>query len=537
MWLKRAHVTNFRSLRDLTLAFSPGVNAFIGENGTGKSNLTRALLKLLGPTYPGGRSFGVDDHYLRDPSNEIGIRLTFEDSGRERELSWGSSSGQGSRLLLDGRGVKDAERLQFCPIHFPADREVSEAPGQNTWNPFGRILSELGEMVKRNPGFIEGFQTKVSDLNSYLDAAREYAAFKRALSRYSRDHLGVRGDGIRVELGLVDPEQVLRTLRVFETTAAAQYNVADGGQGVQSSVTMAALRAFAEVCGGRLFIVADEPEAYLHPLAQRALCSVFERLAETGTQILLTTHSPHFISVNQLTGLHKVWMEDNATRVLPFNVDRIITQQADRGVTPEPGEGIIARLSRALTLESREGLFAQLVVLCEGETESMSLPQWAEGLGHGLARDGVAVVHAGGKFSMIRLAEFYSSLEIPLFLVFDSDSGERDPAKRAEHARHNKWLLAKAGGLSVDFPATSLGPSHAVFDPNFEQVLRDEPNYSAAEQTVDSELGLRPDSSKGIRARFVALNFMERSLTAPTAIREVVEAIVARRGAVAPAAS
>lgn len=537
MWLKRAQVTNFRSLRDVTLGFSPGVNAFIGENGTGKSNLTKALLKLLGPTYPGGRSFGVDDHYLRDPSNEIGIRLTFDDAGRDRELSWGSSSGQGARLLLDGRGIKDADRLQFCPIHFPADREVSENPGQNTWNPFGRILSELGEMVKSKPGFSEGFQTRVSDLNSYLDAAREYAAFKQALSRYSRDHLGARGDSIRVELGLVDPEQVLRTLRVFETTSTAQYNVANGGQGVQSSVTMAALRAFAEVCGGRLFIVADEPEAYLHPLAQRALCSVFEKLAQTGTQVILTTHSPHFISVSELTGLHKVWMKDGATNVLPFDVARIVEQQSARGVTPEPKEGILARLSRAMTLESGEGLFARLVVLCEGETESMSLPQWAAGLGHDLARDGVAVVHAGGKFSMIRLAEFYHSLDIPIFLVFDSDSTERDAAKRTEHARHNRWLLTKAGDMPVDFPATSLGQSHAVFDPNFEEVLRGEQDYTAVERTVDSDLGLRPDSSKGIRARFVALNFMDRSLPAPTPILKLVEAIVARRAAVAPAAS
>jgi putative ATP-dependent endonuclease of OLD family len=326
---------------------------------------------------------------------------------------------------------------------------------------------------------------------------------------------------------LVDPQQVLRTLRIFEAAGPSLYNVADGGQGVQSSITMAALRAFAELTGGRLFVIADEPEAYLHPLAQHALCSVFEGLAQSDTQVLLTTHSPQFISANYLEGLHKVWMEHRATRVQGFDTNRIRAKQAARLPRPEEREAILAHLSKSLSLEAREGLFAQLVVLCEGETESMSLPLWSELLGSSLAKEGIAVIQAQGKFSIIRLAEFYDSFDIPTYLIFDSDDDEPDSNKRREHARHNRWLLERANSSPTDFPPTTVGASYAVFSPDIESVLRADASYASAEAQVNSSLGLRAGSNKGIRARFVARHFIDRGMPVPSVIRSLIEAILA----------
>ncbi len=527
MWLKNIRIENFRSIRHVEVTFSRGVNPIFGENGTGKSNLIRAVLKLLGPSYPGGKSFSIDDHYARDPANEIEIELTFDADGATRQLSWAPDGSSPSRLKLDGRYCNDADRVKYIPLHFPAERGIVEAPGQNTWNPIGRILSELSEMVKSHPGFVKEFESKVVDLNATLESAAPYALFKNNLAKYSRDHLGKRGDGIHVELGLVDPQQVLRTLRIFEAAGPSLYNVADGGQGVQSSITMAALRAFAELTGGRLFVIADEPEAYLHPLAQHALCSVFEGLAQSDTQVLLTTHSPQFISANYLEGLHKVWMEHRATRVQGFDTNRIRAKQAARLPRPEEREAILAHLSKSLSLEAREGLFAQLVVLCEGETESMSLPLWSELLGSSLAKEGIAVIQAQGKFSIIRLAEFYDSFDIPTYLIFDSDDDEPDSNKRREHARHNRWLLERANSSPTDFPPTTVGASYAVFSPDIESVLRADASYASAEAQVNSSLGLRAGSNKGIRARFVARHFIDRGMPVPSVIRSLIEAILA----------
>ncbi len=43
------HLKNFVAFTDLSIEFSPGINIFIGENGTGKTQLLKAILALCGP--------------------------------------------------------------------------------------------------------------------------------------------------------------------------------------------------------------------------------------------------------------------------------------------------------------------------------------------------------------------------------------------------------------------------------------------------------------------------------------------------------
>lgn len=437
---------------------------------------------------------------------------------------------------MDGGGyLNDRERESFCPLHFPSNRSIFEFPGQNKWNPIGRIINELADLVGANTTFMSDFGRRVQELNESLEAAPEYQAFREKLVEYSRDHLGVRGDSIDVQLGLVDPRHILKTLQVFEADGNALYNVADGGQGVQSSVTMAALRAFASVQGGRFFVIADEPEAYLHPLAQQALCSVFEELAAGGTQILLTTHSPHFISVDHMEGLHKVWMNNNRTKTCPFDMDGLLLRRVQRDTERGTPEGIKSRLSKTLTLEAREALFGQLTVLCEGDTEALSLPIWAEIGGHDFSKLGIAVVQSQGKSSMIHLAEFFASFNVPTYLLFDNDSNVPRTEDRVKHVEHNRYLLYFSGAPLIDYPPTGANAAHAVFDPNYERVMRGDPAYSIIETDVNEELGLEPGSSKGIRARMVAIKYREQHLPPPQIIADIVASIVAfRTGTMAP---
>ena len=47
--ITQLQLKNFTAFTELAIDFSPGINIIIGENGTGKTQLLKALLALCGP--------------------------------------------------------------------------------------------------------------------------------------------------------------------------------------------------------------------------------------------------------------------------------------------------------------------------------------------------------------------------------------------------------------------------------------------------------------------------------------------------------
>ena len=50
--ISKLHLKNFIAFTDLSIDFSPGINIIIGENGTGKTQLLRAILAMSGQPRP-----------------------------------------------------------------------------------------------------------------------------------------------------------------------------------------------------------------------------------------------------------------------------------------------------------------------------------------------------------------------------------------------------------------------------------------------------------------------------------------------------
>jgi putative ATP-dependent endonuclease of OLD family len=66
--IDRIKIQNFRSIRDLEIKLGK-MNAFIGPNNAGKSNIMRALNLVLGETWTSPRSFADKDFYKYDKAN------------------------------------------------------------------------------------------------------------------------------------------------------------------------------------------------------------------------------------------------------------------------------------------------------------------------------------------------------------------------------------------------------------------------------------------------------------------------------------
>lgn len=88
-------INNYKSIKHLEFETSPGLNAFIGANSTGKSNIFDAINWVLGPIYPSFNSTKKEDRFLGDENNKIAIRLDFDDNNYlELTEEWTDSYGR-----------------------------------------------------------------------------------------------------------------------------------------------------------------------------------------------------------------------------------------------------------------------------------------------------------------------------------------------------------------------------------------------------------------------------------------------------------
>lgn len=230
-----------------------------------------------------------------------------------------------------------------------------------------------------------------------------------------------------------------------------------------------------------LLLVIEEPELYQHPNRQRHFARILSQLAEGATlgvaqvtQVVFATHSPLFVSVDrfeQVRLLRKVSREDESPKVttnVRADLDTVADMVWRAAGSPEPrftGASLRPRLTAVMTPWMNEGFFADLAVLVEGENDKAAIQGTAAALGADLEALGVSVIPCHGKSNLDKPAAIFTSLGIPVFLIWDSDRW-----KNGARAEDNHALLNLLGVEVEDWPS-GVGQRYACFETNLETQL------------------------------------------------------------------
>ncbi len=234
-----------------------------------------------------------------------------------------------------------------------------------------------------------------------------------------------------------------------------------------------------------LVLAIEEPELYQHPNSQHHLAKILAAMAEgripgvaEKTQVIYGTHSPDFVGINRINQIRLLRKEKGTegypkiTKVtettLQFIADELHRATGSTG-TKFTEATLITRLHTIMTRTMNEGFFADVAVLVEGEDDIAALKGYAEALGHDLESMGISVIGCGGKNSIDRPALIFKNFGIPIFIIWDSDTGQKDPKPE-----HNHTLLRILGEETADFPETQVKEQHACFGVNLESTLKDE---------------------------------------------------------------
>jgi len=198
-----------------------------------------------------------------------------------------------------------------------------------------------------------------------------------------------------------------------------------------------------------LILGIEEPELYQHPNRQRHLSKILLELAIGGikgvadcTQIIYSTHSPLFVdirNIDKIRVLRKVQVENNRpkqTKVIYTTLDavaKVIEKAEDKPEGTYSGKTLEPRLHTLMTPWMNEGFFADVAVLVEGEEDRAAILGIASALGHDLESMGISVVPCMGKNNLDRPTTIFRNLQIPVYVIWDSDYGKNDAKPQDNH--------------------------------------------------------------------------------------------------------
>lgn len=193
--IEKIHIQNFKSIYDLEIETSR-VNLFIGENGSGKSNLLEALVFVSASD-----SNKLDNEFLFSR----GIRVT--DSALMRSAFDDSNED----LIVKMNLTFDETKKEYA---FQYNLEVSNWSNQNYISP-----ETLNENIERNVYLLDSIEKDLNSKNCNMDEVRKRLDDSKKLSKQNK--FGFNQITIKIENFLIySPENT--ALRIFEKEGQIQ---------------------------------------------------------------------------------------------------------------------------------------------------------------------------------------------------------------------------------------------------------------------------------------------------------------------------
>jgi putative ATP-dependent endonuclease of OLD family len=318
------------------------------------------------------------------------------------------------------RGFLTAAQLEPMALYYMDAKRDIEDDLRRTGSFWRRLTSDLG-LPERE---IKAFEEALNKLNRKI-------VNKSDVLKHLKSNLDELYDIVSSNKSGIDVTPVARHLRDlgkaidinFSTKGAQSFPLVRHGMGTRSLASLLVFRAYMTWRASRLkadaihpMLALEEPEAHLHPQAQRALFAHIERIPG---QLIISTHSPYVAGHSRIGDLRHFRKNDSRSHIT----------QVDLGGL---GDEDIRAIERRVLNTRGDILFARALLLFEGETEEQVLPIFAEKYWNAnIHQLGIACVGVTGSGNYLPFLRLSTSFDVRWYILSD---GETEAIKAVDAA-------------------------------------------------------------------------------------------------------
>ncbi|KJU83173.1 ATP-dependent OLD family endonuclease [Candidatus Magnetobacterium bavaricum] len=263
-------------------------------------------------------------------------------------------------------GLVSSKQIEPMALHFLDAKRDIEEDMKHQGSFWRRITNDLG-LSEEDTNNFEGM----------LNAINKGIVDKSEVLKYLESMLGNLDSVISANDDSIALTPIARSLRDltkgidihFATKGAQTFPLIRHGMGTRSMASVFVFRAFMEWRTLQAkddslhpMLALEEPEAHLHPQAQRTL---YNQIRQIPGQVIISTHSPYVAAHTDLADLRSFQKNASDTLVKAMDVS---------GIRPED----ITKMKWKVLNTRGDMLFASALVLFEGETEEQKFPIYAQ---------------------------------------------------------------------------------------------------------------------------------------------------------------
>jgi len=497
MKIKSIKIHNFRSIKDSEFMLN-NYNILVGANNSGKSNAITALRVFYEDNIKYNEKWDFPKFETKDKESWIEIKYILTDeefnnlkedyknldntlivrkylkSENSQRTKFNQSNiyayennALSTKLFYGAKNISQAKLGSV--IYIPEISKTEETLKLTGPSPLRDTLTFVMKKVIKTSGSFKLLNDAFAKFNTGFKEESSKDGFSLENFRKKiNENLKEWSVEFNLNINPVRLEDIIKNLishSFRDKILNKDMNVGLYGQGLQRHLIYTLIRLSAqykevefnkkkEFSPELTLILFEEPEAFLHPAQQEYLNSSLRFLAsEEGQQVIISTHSPVFVSRNieKIPSIIRLKRENGITKCFQVSDEiknniliennalvQILREKLEDPTVDNPTKNRIKKIlgetddeirmeeeairySLWLDSERCSSFFADIVLICEGATEKTFIDYIIQNEWEDLKEKRIYVLDAMGKFNIHRYMSLFEKLGIYHSVLADRD--------------------------------------------------------------------------------------------------------------------